>query len=176
MSNDPKQTKDVIDLAEQHSSAAAAFSYEGLKEARQRAAALLVVLLGGGGGLGGLGITQWAGERSLALAALAASAYWFCIAAYLSLQALRSTQVRSWHTVGLVEKLPKWEAYAAELRQEGTPASGIDELRKSAIRNMETAANEYQEASTPSFKAIDHCFVLMAATPVVALAVVVLTA
>lgn len=176
MSNDPKQPMDVIDLAEQHSSAAAAFSYEGLKEARQRAAALLVVLLGGGGGLGGLGIAQWSASKPMALAALAASVYWFCIAAYLALLALRSKQIRSWHTVGLVEKLPKWEAYAAELRQEGTPSSGINELRKSAVRNMETAAAEYQEASTPSFKAIDHCFVLMAATPVVALAAVVLTA
>jgi hypothetical protein len=47
MSHEPKQPNDVVDLAEQHSSAAAAFSYEGLKEVRQRAASLLVVLLGG---------------------------------------------------------------------------------------------------------------------------------
>ena len=175
-SNEPMQPNDVISLAEQHSSASAAFSYEGLKEARQRAATLLMVLLGGGGGLGGLGLTQWPTSRPLALAALAASAYWFCIAAYLSLVALRSTQVRSWHTVGLVEKLPEWEAYAADVRQEGVQASGFDELRKSAVRNMESATVEYQDASTPSFKAIDHCFFLMAATPVVAIAAVVLTA
>jgi hypothetical protein len=175
MTND-QQPKDVIGLAELHSSAAAAFSYEGLKEARQRAATLLVVLLSGGGGLGGLGLTQWPENRDIALAALAASAYWFSIAAYLSLVALRSTQVRSWHTVGLVEKLPTWEAYATELCNEGVQASGIDELRKSAVRNMESAAVEYQDASTPSFKAIDHSFVLMAATPVVAIAAVVLTA
>jgi hypothetical protein len=109
------------------------------------------------------------------VAALVSSAYWFCIAAYLSFVALRSKQVRSWHTVGLVEKLPAWEAYAANLRQEGVQASGIDELRKSAIRNMETAAAEYQEASTPSFRAIDGCFVLMASTPAVAIAAVILT-
>jgi hypothetical protein len=126
--------------------------------------------------LGGLGLTQWPTSRPLALAALVSSAYWFCIAAYLSFVALRSTQVRSWHTVGLVEKFPDWEAYAANLRQEGVQASGIDELRKSAVRNMETAAAEYQKASTPSFRAIDCCFVLMACTPAVAIAAVVLTA
>lgn len=176
MSNDPKQPKDAIEIAELHSSAAAAFSYEGLKEVRQRAASLLVVLLGGGGGLGGLGLTQWPTSRPLALAALAAAAYWFCIAAYLAWVALRSTPVRPWHTVRLIESLPQWEAYAAELRQEGEQASGVDELRKSAVRNMEAAAAEYQSASTPSFKAIDHCFLLMAATPIASIAAVVLTA
>lgn len=176
MSNEPKPPTTVIDLAELHSSAAAAFSYEGLKEVRQRAASLLVVLLGGGGGLGGLGLTQWPSSTQLALAALAAAAYWFLIAFYLSWVALRSKPVRSWNTVGLVEMLPKWEAYAAQLQTEGVTTSGLEELRKSAVRNMESAAAEYKEASTPSFKAIDHCFVMMAATPVVSIAAVVLTA
>lgn len=63
-----------------------------------------------------------------------------------------------------------------ELRKEGNPSDGLEELRKSAVRNMESAAAEYKEASTPSFKAIDRCFVLMAATPVISLAAVVLTA
>lgn len=176
MSIEETEPNDAIELAELHSSAAAAFSYEGLKEVRQRAASLLVVLLGGGGGLGGLGVTQWSTSKPLALAALAAAAYWFCIAFYLSWVALRSTPVRSWHTVALVEKFPKWEIYAAELRQEGSKTTGLEELRKSAVRNMELAAIEYQNASTPSFKAIDRSFVLMAATPVVAIAAVILTA
>ena len=176
MPNEPKQSTNVIDLAELHSAGAAAFSYEGLKEARQRAAALLIVLLGGGGGLGGLGVAQWVTNRQLALAALFAASYWFCIAAYLAWVALRSTPARAWHTVGLVEKLPKWEAYASTLCQEGTQTTGVDELRKSVIRNMETAASEYRTASTESFRAIDRCFLSMAFTPVAALASVVLIA
>lgn len=176
MSNEPKPPPTLIDLAELHSSAAAAFSYEGLKEARQRAASLLVVLLGGGSGLGGLGVAQWPNSTQLALAALAAAAYWFLIAFYLAWVALRSKPVRSWHTLELVEKLPKWEDYAAQLQAEGVFTTGLEELRKSAVRNMESAAAEYKEASTPSFKAIDHCFVMMAATPVISIAAVVLTA
>lgn len=175
MSNQPKPPTTVIDLAELHSSAAAAFSYEGLKEARQRAASLLVLLLGGGGGLGGLGLTQWPNSTQLALAALAAAGYWFLIAFYLAWVALRSKPVRSWHTIGLVEKLPEWETYAQELQREGVSSSGLDELRMSAVRNMESAATEYQEASTPSYRAIDHCFVLMAGTPVVSIASVIVT-
>lgn len=176
MANESKPPRDVIDLGELHSAGAAAFSYEGLKEARQRAAALLVVLLGGGGGLGGLGMAQWVTNRPLALAALAAAVYWFGIATYLAWVALRSTPVRTWHTVGLVEKLPKWEAYASLLREEGANTTGIDELRKSAIRNTEMAASEYRTASTESLMAIDRCFLLMALTPVAALSAVIFTA
>lgn len=175
MPNEPKQSTNVIDLAELHSAGAAAFSFEGVKDARQRGSALLVVLLGGGGALGGLGLTQWTTSQPVSLAALAASVYWFGIAAYLAWEALRSSHVRSWHTQGLVESLPTWEAYASELIGEGQATNGLDELRKSAIRNMETAAAEYRSASTAAMSAIDNSYVLMSLTPIVSLATVMLT-
>ncbi|NWF44444.1 hypothetical protein F3K02_04135 [Hydrogenophaga sp. D2P1] len=164
----------MIDLAEVHSAGVAAFSYEGVKDARQRAAALLVVLLGGGAGLGGLGLTQWAISKPVALAALLSAVYWFCIAAYLAWEALRSATVRSWHTQGLVEMLPKWDVYARELTDEGTPTNGLNELRMSTVRNMETAADEYRKASTAAMSAIDNSYLLMSLTPLVSFAAVIL--
>lgn len=172
----PAKPTSVVDLAEVHSAGAAAFSYEGVKEARQRAATLLALLIGGGGALGGLGLSQWTASKPVAMAALIAALYWFCIAANLAFGALRTATVRSWHTVGLVEALPQWDRYAQELAAEGVQASGLDELRKSAVRNMERAAAEYRGVSAQAFKAIDWAYFLMALTPVVSLAAAVFTA
>ncbi|MDQ7745661.1 hypothetical protein [Hydrogenophaga pseudoflava] len=176
MSTESKQQSGALDLAELHSSAAAAFSYEGVKEARQRAATLLGLLIGGGGALGGFGLSQWDQNKTVAIAALVAAVYWFCLAANLAYCALRTATVRSWHTVGLVDDLPRWERYASELAAEGESANGLDELRKSAVRNMERAAAEYRGVSTDAFRAIDWVYLLMALTPVVSLAAALLSA
>ena len=166
---------DTISIAEKHSAAVAAFGYEGVKEARQRGATLLSILFTGGSALGGLCLSQWPTNRELAIGAMSASLYWFGIAAYLAWRALRSDTVRSWHTEGLMGQLPEWERFAQELKAEGTQTTGVDELRKSVVRNMEKAAQGYRSVSEKAFRAIDMAYVLMSLTPIIALVSVLLT-
>ncbi|MFN7121886.1 MAG: hypothetical protein ACK4NM_07625 [Hydrogenophaga sp.] len=157
-----------IDVAERHSEAAAAFSFQGVVDARQRAHALLLVLLAGGGGLGGLGLAQWSTQPILGAAGLGSSVFWFVLAAWLATKALTSESIRAWNTVGLLEKHEEWTKYADEVAQEGGAAVDVlAELRRSAIRNTELAANEYRAASTLVFAVVDKTLRWMSLTPVV---------
>ncbi len=163
-----------IDIAEFNTRAAAAFSLAGLEAARQRAHALLLVLLGGGGGLGMLGLGKWNSEPILAVAALSASAYWFAGAAWVAWHGLSTAAVRSWATPGLLAKFDEWQDYAKQAQAEAASVTEqaidpIAELRKSAIRNAELAADEYRAASTRTYRALDLVFRLMSATPLVSL-------
>jgi hypothetical protein len=161
---------DEIDVAEFNTREAARFSLDGLNIARNRAHALLLVMLAGGGGLGAVGLGQWASYPLIAIAALAGSAWWFAGAALLARKALASMPVRSWAMPGLVEKFSEWKTYAAEAALEGTQVNALAELRKGALRSAERAADEYREASTTAYMAIDSAYRNLAATPLVAAA------
>lgn len=159
-----------IDLAEYNSREAAKFSYDGLLQARQRAHQVLLLLLGGGAGLGALGLERASVSPVLSGAAIAASALWFVLARRVARQALTSAPVRSWAQRGLVAEHAKWVTYSAELVSEGrAPLDALAELRAASVRSTDKAAEEYREASTPAYAAVDDALLHLATTPVAAL-------
>lgn len=159
-----------IDLAEYNSREAAKFSYDGLLQARQRAHQALLLLLGGGAGLGALGLERASTSPVLAGAALAASTLWFVLARRVARGALTSAPVRAWAQSGLLKTHAEWVRYSAELVSEGQPpVDPLAELRAASLRSTDKAAEEYREASTPAFVAVDDALTHLATTPVAAL-------
>ncbi len=159
---------DEIDIAEFSSRESARFSLQNLDSARARAHALLLLLLGGGGGLGAAGLNQLQGNVSLGTAALMAAAFWFWLAYSLAQNALVSAPVRSWAAPGLIEKSEEWRTFATESAVEGKQVNAVAELRKTAIRTAERAAEEYRQASGRAYAAMDNAYRLMATTPLAA--------
>jgi hypothetical protein len=158
-----------IDLAEFNSREAAKFSFDGLSTARERAHQLMLVLLGGGAGLGALGLERWDHSPVLAGAAIGAALLWFALARQLAKEALVSMPVRAWAQHGLVDKHVEWSTYCAELVAEGKPAvDPLEELRKSSIRSVDRAAEEYRSASTAAYSCIDNAYRSMSTTPLAA--------
>lgn len=159
-----------IDLAEYNSREAAKFSYDGLLQARQRAHQALLLLLGGGAGLGALGLERASASPVLAGAALAASALWFVLARRMARGALQSAPISAWTQPGLLKKHEEWRRYAAELVQEGQPTvDPLAELRAASLRMTDKSAQEYREASSLAFAAVDDALTHLATTPVAAL-------
>lgn len=158
-----------IELAEFNSREAAKFSFDGLSSARDRAHQLMLVLLGGGAGLGALGLERWDQSPVLAGAAIGAALQWFALARQVSKGALVSMPVRAWAQHGLVEKHTEWTTYCSELVAEGKPAiDPLIELRKSSIRSVDKAAEEYRAVSTAAYVCIDSAYSSMSTTPVAA--------
>lgn len=159
-----------IDFAEYNSREAAKFSYDGLLQARQRAHQVLLLLLGGGAGLGALGLERAVASPVLAGAALAASTLWFVLARRVASGALQSRVISPWTQPKLLEKHAEWVRYSAELVQEGkAPVDPLAELRAASLRLTDKAAEEYRDASTPAFVAVDEALAHLATTPVAAL-------
>jgi hypothetical protein len=159
-----------IDLAEYNSREAAKFSYGGLLEARQRAHHALLLLLGGGAGLGALGLERASTSPVLAGAALAASTLWFVLARRVAREALVSRVISPWAQPGLLKTHADWVRYSAELVSEGKPpVDPLAELRAASVRITDKAAEEYREASSPAFAAVDEALAHLAATPLAAL-------
>lgn len=168
---------DALDVAEFNTREAAKFSLDGLTTARNRAHALLLIMLAGGGGLGAMGLAQWAKQPYISIAAMAAAGWWFGWAAFLAQKSLRSAPVRSWAMPGLDVKFSEWQTYAAESAIEGKQVDALAELRKSALRSAERAADEYRTASTEAYRAVDTVYRALAATPLAsAFSVVVMLA
>lgn len=168
---------DVLDLAEAQGQEAARFSLATLEMARTRCHQFLVLLLGGAGALAGVGLTQWAQSHWVAVAALAVALWWFGVAAWVALRGLRSSPVRSWSHQGtsILELHRQWEAYNAELAQEGKPGVNVmSEVRQSALRSMRNTADEYRTASTYAARALDQAYVTTALTPMPLLLVALL--
>lgn len=162
-------TMEVIEFAESQGQEAAKFSLVTLEQARTRCHQFLVLLLGGAGALAGVGISQWGSNRIAALMAAAVALWWFATAAWLALRGLRSSPVRSWTYQGVtvLELEQQWTAYAAEVSKDGAaPVDVLAEVRRSALRAMETSAEQYRTASTYAARALDQAYVICALTPV----------
>lgn len=166
--------KDVIELAEKHSHAAAQFSLATLDEARKRGHALLLLLMAGGGSAAALGLARFDGAPVMGAAALCAGLWWFALAAYVAWGANTTADVRSWATWNVLDSVPKWQRYADELTQaaQGGPlppeADAAVGLRMSLLRNCDLATAEYRAASLAAFGVIDRAYKLAACTPVAA--------
>lgn len=165
----------VVELAEQHSQAAAVFSLTSLEDARKRAHSLLLVLISGGGAIGAVGVARLESNLLLGVAALVSAGVWYAAAAYLACSALTTSEVRAWATPGLLDQYSEWSAWVetetAEMRALGRSQGWPDallELRKSAVRNCELAAAEYRSISTRAHRVIDRAFRLAALAPAVA--------
>lgn len=163
---------ELLEVLEFNSREAAKFSFDGLKEGRARAYALLLLLMGGGGGLGALGLSMWGSRPSLAAAALAGAVWWFAGAAWLAWRALTSASISSWAPANLLGHHEDWKKYKNELLQEGDLAKSdnvdlVRELRLASIRAADKARDEYRQASSRVFVAVDCVYRAMVLTPAI---------
>lgn len=160
---------EILDFAEAQGQRAAAFSAATLEISRQRANALLVLLLGGAGAMGGVAISQAAAHGCAAIAAACVAAWWFALAAWLALRALRTQPVRSWAGDGwaLLEHAKLLDAYVKQAVLDGqTTADTLTLLREMELRKAQKALNEYRIASTAAAAALDQAYKGAALTPV----------
>lgn len=170
--------KDVLEIAEKHSQAAALFSLAGLEDARKRSHTLLVLLLAGGGGLAGVGLARWADSTSLAVAALAAAVWWFVLAAYVAWRGNTTAEVRAWASPGVLTQYERWADYVREAQAEAAtfgmadPIDAATELRHELVRNCDLAGAGYRTASAEAFGVVDRAYKLAALVPVIALVAV----
>lgn len=167
---------ELIEFAERQGEEAAKFSLATLDFNRARCHTLLVLLLGGAGGAIGVAVAAGAGSL-MAVAAVAASLWWFGLAAYLAVRGLRTSPVRSWTSEGpsVLRKAQEWRAYAAQVAEGGgEPLDALLSLREQQLRVQQAAAEEYRAASTQSAKALDQAYLLAALTPLPIAAVVLL--
>ena len=159
---------DVLDFAEQQGQRSAAFSVATLDVNRQRANALLVLLLGGAGAMGGVAISQAAAHGWPALAAACVAVWWFALAAWLAMRALRTQPVRSWagDGLGLVEHAKLLDAYVKQEVLNGSAVADVlTLLREMELRKAQKALDEYRAASTAAAVALDQAYKGAALTP-----------
>lgn len=157
---------DVMELAEYNSREAAAFSLDGLTQARNKAHQLLVLLLGGGAGLAAFGVARLAVEPLQALAALGMAVGWFSLAVDVSVRGLRSAPVRSWASTVVLPQHAEWVRYAAEMAQEGAaPVDPVMGQRKQLVELRVQAIEGYRQASTRAHAAIDRAYLGAALSP-----------
>lgn len=155
-----------IDLAEYNSREAAAFSLEGLTQARQKAHQLLVLLLGGGAALATYGVDRLGGAPLQGLAALGVAVAWFSLAADVSLRGLRSAPVRSWASTSVLEKHAEWLAYSADLVAEGQPpVDPLSAQRRQLVDLRVRAIDGYRSASLRAHLAVDRAYLGAALSP-----------
>lgn len=157
---------DEIELAEYNSREAAAFGLEGLTQARNKAHQLLMLLLGGGAALAAFGLDLLEGEPLQAVAALAVSVAWFCLAMDVSVRGLRSAPVRSWASTVVLTKHQEWLKYNDELLAEGqSPVDPVRAQRRQLVDLRVEAIEGYREASTRAHAAIDRAYLGAALSP-----------
>lgn len=170
---------ELLEFAEAQGQEAVKFSLATLEQARTRCHQFLVLLLGGAGALAGVGLAQWGQYRWVGAAALFVALWWFAVAAWVALRGLRTSPVTAWAHQGVtvLEMHDQWQAYSAELVQEGKPGVDVmNEVRKSTLRSMRSSADEYRTASTYAAAALDQAYVATALTPVPLLVLALLSA
>lgn len=163
---------ELIEFAEKQGEEAVKFSLSTLELNRARCHTLLALLLGGAGAMAGLGIHAGA-KPWVPWLALSVSVWWFALAAYLALRGLRTSPVWSWTSEGVsvLKKAQEWQAYTAEVAQEGSvPPDAFAKLREQQLGVQQAAAEQYRLASTQSARALDHTYLLSAFTPLSLLA------
>lgn len=157
---------DEIELAEYNSQEAAAFSLEGLTQARNKAHQMLVLLLGGGAALAAFGLDRLQVAPLQGLAALAVSVAWFGLAMDVSVRGLRSSPVRSWASTSVLAKHQEWLGYNIELLAEGRAAVDPVRAQRCQLVGLRVQAIEgYREASTRAHAAIDRAYLGAALSP-----------
>lgn len=161
---------DVLDFAELQGQRSVAFALANLDLSRQRSHALLVLLLGGAGAMSGVAISQAAAGMWVSVAAGSIALWWFALAAWLAMRALRTQVVRSWAGEGwpLVEHAKSLDDYVKQAAIEGeTVPDTLTLLREMELRKALSASAEYRVASTIAAAALDQAYKGAAFTPVV---------
>lgn len=166
---------DLLDFVEEQGRRNAAFSLETLELMSKRAHALLTLLLGGAGASGTLVLAQLgpAGTRWMLWPLAAVSIWWFLLAGWVAVKALRTREVRA--PAGSPEALLSHHAqlviYAADaLKETRDTIDPLAELRRDELATLAETAKGYRRASWGAADALDKAYLGAAVTPVWALA------
>ncbi|HEY5582562.1 MAG TPA: hypothetical protein VIK56_15635 [Rhodoferax sp.] len=165
---------EILDFAEAQGQRNAAFSLETLELMSKRAHALLSLLLGGAGAAGAYALGQIGKPGGAwSLGALGAvSLWWFVLAAWVALRALRTQEVRAPACDGqaLVEHARALDDYIKQAKYEGeSPADVLTLLREGELMTLQKTADDYRSASKSIAQALDRAYLWIAITPVGAL-------
>lgn len=164
---------ELIDFAEKRGEEAAKFSLATMDVNRARAHMLLNLLLGGAGAVVVLAAAQSAARPWFVVLAGSAGLWWFGLAAWLAVRALRTNSVRTWSGEGqrILRKGAEWQRYAkAVLAEGGDFKEPLLSLREQELELMADATAEYRLASTQCAAALDRVYLLASLTPLVMLA------
>jgi hypothetical protein len=170
-----KEPMEALDYIEEQGKRGAEFSAATLELMTTRANALLTLLLAGAGGTGSYALSQL-GEKGnfWALCTLGAvSLWWFALAAYVLLHAIRTRTVRAPATepFKLLQHLRgPLTTYVAELKKEGQPEPVLlDLLREGEIETLEKTVLNYKRIGASIALALDSTYLAIVVTPAIAL-------
>lgn len=163
---------DELTFLEDQARRNAAFSLDNLDKLNQRVNALLALLLGGAGGAGAYALGQIGKPGSVwMLSALGAlSIWWFILAAWVAMRAMRTREVRAPANDGLALlrhlRGPLMD-YINQARQAGeSPKDGLTLLREGELEVLHDTAAIYRAASDSIATVLDRVYVCAAASPV----------
>ena len=166
---------DELTFIEQQGQRNAAFSLENWELMNKRTHALLTLLLGGAAGTGAYALGQLGkpGGQWVLWALGTVALWWFVLAAWVAVRALRTQEVRAPAGDGqrLLEHLRgPLAAYIKQAHLDGEdPADGLTLLREGELWVLQKTTAGYRASSTRIAKTLDYAYVGAAVTPVWAL-------
>lgn len=166
---------ELLDYVEEQGRRNAAFSLETLELMNKRAHTLLTLLLAGAGATGTMALAQLGpgGARWVLWPAAAVSMWWFALAAWVAVKALRTREVRApagepGALLKHFEELHHFARSAALDRAQELDA--LEELRRDELHTLDATAHGYRQASTAVAGALDKAYLGAAVTPLLAVA------
>lgn len=165
---------ELLDYVEEQGRRNAAFSVETLELMNKRAHTLLTLLLAGAGATGTMALAQLGpgGVRWVLWPLAAVSVWWFALAAWVAVKALRTREVRApaGEPVALLKHFEELHHFtrSAALEQ-AQDLDALKELRQDELRTLDKTARGYRQASTSVAWALDKAYLGAAGTPLLAL-------
>lgn len=150
-----------------------AFSLENLTLVQDRAYRLLGMLLAGAGGIGVLALSRTDQVPPITAALIAASVWWFLLAAGVCWRCLLSQEIPSvaGDPLDWLKHRDALGIYRQELINEGHYAPNIKVLlQHERLKAISARAATYRDLSAPRWQALDMTYKLAVATPLVCLA------